>query len=79
MKHHAYNLIHFAKEEYTRIAQMNITPTPDALLRVFMVFKELSSPISITPQRIEPFKRQGFTVVEWGGSEIDGDWKVIFH
>jgi hypothetical protein len=77
MEHHSYNLIHFAKDEYTRIARMNITPTPDALLRIFMVFKELEGPVSVSPQILEPFDRHGFSAVEWGGSEIDGDWKVI--
>ncbi|MDD4628433.1 MAG: hypothetical protein PHE68_03510 [Candidatus Peribacteraceae bacterium] len=77
MEHHKYNLIHFAKDEYTRIAKMNITPTPDALLRVFMVFRELQEPLDIPPQTFEPFDRHGFSAVEWGGSEIDGDWKVI--
>ena len=77
MEHHKYNLIHFAGEEYTRIAPMEITPTPDAIKRVFMVFKELDEPIDIAPQVIESFDRSGFTVVEWGGAEIGGDWKVI--
>ena len=77
MEHHDYNLIHFAAEEYTDIARMTITPEPDSLLRVFMVFQELDEPIEIPEQTFEPFFREGFTVVEWGGSEIDGDWRVV--
>ncbi len=77
MEHHAYNLIHFAAEEYTDIARMRITPEPDSLLRVFMVFQELDEPIDIPEQTFEPFLREGFTVVEWGGSEIGGDWRVV--
>ena len=56
---------------------MTITPEPDSLLRVFMVFRELEEPVSIPEQTFEPFEREGFTVVEWGGSEIGGDWHVV--
>jgi hypothetical protein len=77
MEHHPFNLIHFAGEEYTSIARMTVTPEPDSLLRVFMVFKELSEPVSIPGQTFEPFERDGFSVVEWGGSEIAGDWHVV--
>jgi len=77
MEHHDYNLIHFAETEYTDISRMTITPQPDSLLRVFMVFRELEEATSLPPQTFEPFEREGFTVVEWGGSEIDGDWHVV--
>ncbi len=70
MKDNSYNLIHFAGEEYAQTAPLTITPSPDSLLRVFMVFKPLDNYISIEPQHISSFKRKGFTVVEWGGSEI---------
>ncbi|MBF0443929.1 MAG: hypothetical protein HQK54_18620, partial [Oligoflexales bacterium] len=77
MEHHSYNLIHFAGESYTEVAKMKITPAPDSLLRVFMVFKEIKAPIEIKQQKFAPFMRKGFSVVEWGGSEINGDWHVI--
>jgi hypothetical protein len=77
MEHHRFNLIHFAGREYTDIAEMTITPQPDSLLRVFMVFQELEHPVSVPEQSFEPFERKGFTVVEWGGSEIGGDWHVV--
>jgi hypothetical protein len=35
-----------------------------------MAFKPLSRPISIPPQKLAPFERKGFTVIEWGGSEV---------
>jgi len=65
-----YNLIHFAGKEYTDIAQLEIIPEPDAILRVFMLFKPSDKQIEVEPQTITPFKRKGFTVVEWGGSEL---------
>jgi hypothetical protein len=71
MKDNKYNLIHFAESEYTDTALLTITPKPDSMLRVFMVFKPLDNTINIKPQEIESFVRNGFTVVEWGGDEIN--------
>lgn len=66
-----YNLVHFASaDEYDKYAELNISPKPDSILRVFMVFKKIDKPVKVTPQKFAPFKRDGFTVVEWGGSEI---------
>lgn len=70
MKDNPYNLIHFAGTQYTDTAPLIITPTPDSMLRVFMVYKPLSKPVDITPQTLTPFTRTGFTVVEWGGTEV---------
>lgn len=70
MKDNKYNLIHFADEEYTDIAPLTITPKPDSMLRVFMVYKPLKNEVEIEPQIFPKFERRGFTVVEWGGSEI---------
>ncbi len=70
MKDNKYNLIHFAGEQYTETAPLMITPKPDSRLRVFMVFKPLDKKIEIEPQTIQTFERKGFTVIEWGGTEI---------
>ncbi|HCU25339.1 MAG TPA: hypothetical protein DF383_09990 [Deltaproteobacteria bacterium] len=70
MQDNPYNLIHFAGEEYTQAAPLQITPKPDSMLRVFMVFQALPKPISIPEQKIVPFERKGFSVVEWGGIEL---------
>ena len=70
MMDNKYNLIHFAGEQYTDTAPLNITPEPDSMLRVFMVYKALSKEIDIEPQVITPFERKGFAVVEWGGTEV---------
>lgn len=70
MKDNKYNLIHFAGSEYTNNAPLSITPKPDSMLRVFMVFKPLEKVVSIKEQEIKSFNRKGFTVVEWGGTEL---------
>ena len=72
MEGNPYNLISFQQETYTDTARLEITPEPDSLLRVFMAYQPLDRPAEIEPQVLEPFVRQGFTVVEWGGCEIKG-------
>ena len=70
MEHNKYNLISFQGEAYTDSAKLNITPAPDSMLRVFMTYVPLDEAVDIEPQQLETFERNGFTVVEWGGSEI---------
>ncbi len=62
-----YNLIHFAGADYEKTAPLQVTPKPDSVLRVFMVYMPLKLPIQVKPQAIVSFKRTGFSVVEWGG------------
>lgn len=67
------NYVHFMfDKEYSQYSNLEITPKPDTIFRVFMVWYKLGGVISIklNEQKIESFTRKGFTVVEWGGSEI---------
>ena len=70
MEDNSYNLISFQSERYTDTAKLDIDPTPDSVLRVFMAWKPLHRPQNIEPQIFTPFARDGFTVVEWGGCEV---------
>ncbi len=70
MEHNAYNLISFQGKAYTDSAKLDITPAPDSMLRVFMTYIPLEEAVDIEPQQLETFERNGFTVVEWGGSEL---------
>lgn len=70
MENNKYNLIHFAGKEYTDGAKLSISPTPDSMLRVFMVYKAVDKYQQIKSQTISSFERKGFTVVEWGGTEV---------
>ena len=71
MQNNKYNLIHFATKEYEELAQLKILPEPDTILRVFMVYKPLDRYQKIEEQVLETTKRDGFTVVEWGGTNIE--------
>lgn len=77
MENNKYNLIHFANKEYTTDAKLDITPKPDNLVRVFMVFKALEEPIDIDKQKIVTPERSGFTVVEWGGTDVSNYNEII--
>ena len=70
MEGNPYNLIAFQDEVYTENAALSISPAPDTLLRVFMAWKGLEEPVEVQPQVLTPTPRTGFTVVEWGGSEV---------
>lgn len=70
LEKHKYNKIRFLGAEYEKLVKLNITPEPDTLIRVFMIFKGLEELEEITEQIIEPIQRFGYTVVDWGGAEI---------
>ena len=70
MQNNAYNLISFLTAAYTDNAKLTVTPEPDTVIRVFMAYKPLQKQVEIEPQTIETPQRNGFTVVEWGGTEI---------
>ena len=66
-----YNYIRFAtKDEINTNMPLEVNPTPDTIIRVLMVFKGLENPITIQEQKLTTPERTGFTVVEWGGTEI---------
>ena len=70
MQDNPYNLISFQSEAYTESAKLMIDPAPDTLIRVFMAYKPLEKAVDIEAQEITTPARNGFTVVEWGGSEV---------
>jgi tetratricopeptide (TPR) repeat protein len=70
MQDNRYNFIHFAGREYTDVARLTVTPQPDSVLRVFMIYRPLKKSISVKEQALPSFHRHGFAVVEWGGCEI---------
>ncbi len=70
MQNNKYNLITFQTDVYEQSAKLNISPKPDSMLRIFMVFKGLDEFVNIEEQELPSFERNGFTVIEWGGIEI---------
>jgi hypothetical protein len=68
-------------EAYDQIATINITPKPDALFRVYMLFVPLENAVELNPapQAIKSVQRKGFTVIEWGGSELTYNETIANH
>ena len=71
MENNPYNLIRFASTEYEQNAALKVTPEPDTYIRVMMIWSPLVEKISVPVQDLELLrkKREGFTVVEWGGKK----------
>lgn len=66
-----YNYIRFAtKDEIDINMPLSIDPKPDSVIRVLMTYKKLNRPIKVEEQKLENVERNGFVVVEWGGTEI---------
>ena len=70
MEPNAYNLIAFQTDAYTDAARLTVEPQPDTVLRVFMAWQPLDTPVEIPAQTLTAPARTGFTLVEWGGSRI---------
>ncbi len=49
---------------------LTTTPEPDTLIRVFMAWEGVDEFCDMVPQELDAPERNGFTVVEWGGSEV---------
>ena len=70
MQNNPYNIISFQEKAYTDAAALDISPAPDTLIRVFMTWRASEVYVDLPPKELEAPVRDGFTVVEWGGTEI---------
>ena len=72
LEHNKYNYIRFATiDEINNNMPLSINPNPDTLIRVLMTCKGLNKPINVEEQKLYSPERNGFVVVEWGGTMID--------
>lgn len=71
VKHDA-SYVHFATASYQAKVPLIVTPEPDHVIRIFMVYAP-AEVIDFTPvpQKFSPEQRNGFTVVEWGGGPLN--------
>lgn len=61
-------------KEVDKYASLDVNPTPDNLFRVFMIWTDASKidfNACFREQKILSTNRNGLTVIEWGGSEIN--------
>ena len=66
-----YNYIRFqTQDEINNNMELYIDPKPDTIIRVRMDYKALDKKIKVKIQELTKLERSGYTVVEWGGTEI---------
>ena len=71
MEQNPYNIISFQTDAYTTAAQLEVSPAPDTAIRVFMTWQKADSYTELPEQALTAPERTGFTLVEWGGTEIN--------
>ena len=64
-----YNVITLHTEDYADSVPLALSVQPDTMIRVFMTYYESDKPVEIEEQKLPHYERNGFTLVEWGGSE----------
>lgn len=72
MQQNKYNIITFQTSRYEDVSGLKVSPKPDTVIRVNMLWYATDKPVDIAPQDLDavnPAVRKGFTVVEWGGEE----------
>ncbi len=75
LRAHLYARIQFLVDEnYDRIAELSINPSPESLRRVYILFEGLSEPgikaLQTTKFHWQPFDRSAYHVLEWGGTDL---------
>lgn len=71
LENNKYNYIRFATIDEININMpLEINPKPETLIRVLMTYKKLDNKIDIKEQKLTKVNRNGYTVLEWGGTEI---------
>lgn len=70
-------------EQCDVFAELKIEPKPTNTVRFYMLWSEadpdLSSSEILKPQELPSVKREGFTVVEWGGAELNMSSRTLMQ
>lgn len=62
------NFVRFEwNESCDKFAELNITPNPDNIYRLYILTSPISTEFAVKPQTLPKMDRSGFTVIEWGG------------
>ena len=64
------SLCKFQSKKFFDNFELDITPKPDSLIRVFLTIQKIDAPVNIIEQKLKSVERKGFTVIEWGGSNL---------
>jgi hypothetical protein len=72
LSNNKYNLLSFSTTQYEAVAPLEISPKPDTIIRVHMLYKAIDAPVKVKEQALPKTPaRDGFTVVEWGATRVD--------
>lgn len=71
LEQNPYSLIEWKTTEYTDMAKLHISPKPETLIRIFMVFKWSEQIVATKNVELQKTRRKGYSVVEWGGCNLD--------
>lgn len=74
MQRHDHTFVRFVfNEACDQFAELTITPTPDQLVRLYILWTPIDPDLEARTYELQQFpelpKRNGFTVLEWGGIE----------
>ena len=69
MQDNPYNIITLHTGDYAASVPLAVSPAPDTQIRVFMTYRPSDKSVDIPEQTLPHYERNGFTLVEWGGSE----------
>ena len=59
-------------DEINDYMPLDVSPQPDTIIRVLMLYKPLEKTIDVDEQQLNSApSRDGFTLVEWGGSKLE--------
>ena len=69
------SFVTFAAKQYTDNAVLTVTPQPDSVLRVQMLISKVDDSNraafqKLPEQELPRFEREGFVLVEWGGTDL---------
>ncbi len=69
------SFVTFAAKQYTDNAVLTVTPQPDSVLRVQMLISKVDDSNraafqKLLEQELPRFEREGFVLVEWGGTDL---------
>ncbi|WP_052705164.1 carboxypeptidase-like regulatory domain-containing protein [Flavobacterium sp. 316] len=71
LEQNKYNFIHFlVNDDCNEISVNTIHPKPETSIRVYMEFYSLEQLKIIKEQKLPKTERKGFTIVEWGGTDV---------
>lgn len=66
-----YTYVRFmSEEEINKVMPLQVTPSPDNTIRVWMQYKQVDSKYKTQEQELKSPSRTGYVLVEWGGTEL---------